>query len=165
MRCLKGSLVLAVIVLISGCSLLGSEGSEEPTQLTKQLRRAGAEVPNYGGVTIDRKSEQITIYVLGSEKKEEARSVVQEIFGERASEIALNVRPAIGEASKQMKSKATGITTVEGVHMLDYDETINYLRIRATSASVVKAAQKKIKELDVPLDQVIIRLDGGVVLD
>ena len=147
----------ALGLVLAGCSLMSSDQT-----LTEKLRRVTYEVPAFGGV--DFEGSQLTVYLLGGEQREKAKTVLAQIFGDEAREILLLERLPRGRASEQLKSKARDVLTVAGASSLDYDETTGYLRVGVVEAEAIERAEIKLIELGVSLEMVIRQVERPIRL-
>lgn len=150
----------SIFLGVAGCSITSSsESTFEPT--TEQLRRVTHQVPTFGGVLFEQ--DQLVVFVLGSTQTGAAQDSLREIFGTEAAEIDLKVRSPEGNASEELKRSASNILTIEEASSLDFDEKTGYLRVGVTEVKGIRKAMDKLKEIDIPLGEVILQVESPVV--
>ena len=155
----RTSLVLTALFALAACSsTTPDDGSDD--WLTEPFARAATEVPQFGGVAFD--GARPVVFTLGD--RAAATPAARALLGD---EVVVRERAPRGQGSEALKGAATRLLlgSVRDVQSTDYDETTGYVRVGVLTASAVREAHRVMAAAGFPTSEVIVEVEGRIVLD
>jgi hypothetical protein len=164
LRLLAPSVLTFLMVIAGGCSTTGSPTAVDPT--LDELVEASATVPAFAGLQVEEASQgerpEWTVFLFDESRREAARQVLQEIFGERASFIRLATRPDKKQVESDVVDQVSDtLLEVNGVVGAGYGGP-GHLKVYVAEVGAVRRVQEAVPELPVVREAVVIEATGRI---
>lgn len=160
---LATSALALLMVVTGGCSTTGPPTEVDLT--IAELIKVTTRVPSYAGMHVmdagQGNRREWTVSIFDSSKRKAARRVLRDVFGSRASLIALQPRPREKEVERTIVDESgDGLMRIEGVNSVGYG-TPGHLYVGVTQVAAVRKVQTVLPGLPVPEEAVVVRANGG----
>ena len=137
-----------------------------PDRTLDELIAASATVPAFAGLQVKEASQgerpEWTVFLFDESRREAARQVLQEIFGERASFIRLATRPDEKQVESDVVDQVSDtLLEINGVGGTGYGGP-GHLKVYVAEVGAVRRVQEAVPELPVVREAVVIEATGRI---